>query len=144
MPIEKYDPDLIVVKQRVAELLSYALYTPSIEKAFTALDILIAQPDTEVLVSLGGGNANGFLAARFTNKFKAEILYIAVDPDFRLKGLGRSMIEALIWRYNLSNVTAETDNTAVDFYRSIGFKVTSLGEKYPGVERFSCVLHLRE
>ena len=34
--------------------------------------------------------------------------------------------------------TAETDKDAVDFYRKLGFSVTSLGEKYPGVERFHC------
>jgi hypothetical protein len=29
---------------------------------------------------------------------------------------------------------------AVNFYRNIGFEITSLGEKYPGVERFQCIL----
>ena len=37
-------------------------------------------------------------------------------------------------------ITAETDRDAVEFYWSSGFKVTSLGEKYPGVERFLCEL----
>ncbi|WP_268921683.1 hypothetical protein [Metabacillus sediminilitoris] len=35
-------------------------------------------------------------------------------------------------------ITAETDKEAVVFYRNYGFKITSLGEKYPGVERFLC------
>jgi ribosomal protein S18 acetylase RimI-like enzyme len=33
-------------------------------------------------------------------------------------------------------MVAETDNEAVEFYRATGFRVTSLGEKYPGVERY--------
>jgi len=37
-------------------------------------------------------------------------------------------------------ITAETVRDAVKFYWSSGFKVTSLGEKYPGVERFLCEL----
>jgi hypothetical protein len=35
-------------------------------------------------------------------------------------------------------VYAETDEEAADFYRNIGFTVESLGEKYPGIERFKC------
>ena len=33
-----------------------------------------------------------------------------------------------------------TDDEAVEFYKKIGFQVKSLGEKYPGVERFCCYL----
>ncbi|MNU09693.1 hypothetical protein D3C72_2564150 [compost metagenome] len=40
----------------------------------------------------------------------------------------------------IGTITAETDHEAAGFYRSAGFTVTSLGEKYPGVERFACVL----
>ena len=29
---------------------------------------------------------------------------------------------------------------AVEFYRKLGFSIESLGEKYPGVERFRCTL----
>lgn len=36
------------------------------------------------------------------------------------------------------SIVAETDDEAVDFYRRYGFFITSLGEKYPGVERFLC------
>lgn len=35
-------------------------------------------------------------------------------------------------------MTAETDAEAAGFYRACGFQVRSLGEKYPGVERFAC------
>lgn len=33
-------------------------------------------------------------------------------------------------------IVAETDRSALGFYLALGFGVTSLGEKYPGVERF--------
>ena len=39
----------------------------------------------------------------------------------------------------LIRLIAETDQEAVGFYRKCGFKVESLGELYPGVERFRCV-----
>ena len=41
-------------------------------------------------------------------------------------------------------VVAETDEEAVDFYRSLGFVVHSLGEQYPGIERFRCVYEVED
>lgn len=32
------------------------------------------------------------------------------------------------------------NTSAVDFYRGCGFRVRSLGERYPGAERFACDL----
>lgn len=63
---------------------------------------------------------------------------IAVDADQRLGGIGRRLVQEAIARSGAQIVTAETDSDAVDFYSRLGFSVTSLGEKYPGVERFVC------
>lgn len=48
------------------------------------------------------------------------------------------MISELLHNGGLRKIQAETDQEAVGFYRKAGFVITSLGEKYPGVERFSC------
>jgi ribosomal protein S18 acetylase RimI-like enzyme len=69
---------------------------------------------------------------------RLEIKHIAVHPDHRGKGYGRELVLALIELKNPQRIAAETDDEAVDFYRSIGFTIESLGEKYPGVERFRC------
>jgi len=48
------------------------------------------------------------------------------------------MIDFIIEKHSLSMISTETDQDAVNFYNKIGFSITSLGEKYPGVERFWC------
>lgn len=48
------------------------------------------------------------------------------------------MIKCVCEIHSLSYISAETDRDAVGFYRKYGFQITSLGEKYPGVERFKC------
>ncbi|GAA0394735.1 hypothetical protein GCM10008933_26940 [Paenibacillus motobuensis] len=42
--------------------------------------------------------------------------------------------------YHPAKIIAETDQDAIGFYSKIGFEIHSLGEKYPGVERFQCIL----
>ena len=68
---------------------------------------------------------------------ECEIKHIAVFSDRRGKGIGSKMIEYVSDKY--PSIFAETDKDAVVFYQKYGFEITSLGEKYPGVERFLCV-----
>ncbi|ENB9401969.1 GNAT family N-acetyltransferase [Bacillus sp. CD3-5] len=71
---------------------------------------------------------------------KAEICHIAVAPKYRYKGIALQMIKEVVRIHQLTYLEAETDDEAVEFYKKIGFQVKSLGEKYPGIERFYCYL----
>ena len=66
------------------------------------------------------------------------ICHIAVDPSSRGIGVGRQLIDHASASTGEPRLVAETDSDAVGFYRACGFEIKSLGEKYPGVERFRC------
>ena len=74
---------------------------------------------------------------------RCEIKHIAVSRNARGNGIGSKMIQFICKKYKLEFISAETDKDAVEFYQRYGFKITSLGEKYPGVERFWCELEIR-
>lgn len=69
---------------------------------------------------------------------RARICHIAVDEKYRHQGIALQMIGEIIRKYELTNIEAETDEEAVEFYKKCGFTIKSLGEKYLGVERFHC------
>ncbi|MGH0425213.1 GNAT family N-acetyltransferase [Bacillus pretiosus] len=71
---------------------------------------------------------------------KARICHIAVAPQYRHKGIALQMIKEVVKMLQLTYIEAETDNEAVEFYEKIGFQVKSLGERYPGIERFHCYM----
>ncbi|ANC08393.1 MULTISPECIES: GNAT family N-acetyltransferase [Bacillus cereus group] len=71
---------------------------------------------------------------------KARVCHIAVDSDYRQKGIALQMIKEVVRIYQLTYIEAETDDGAVEFYKRIGFQVKSLGEKYMEIERFHCYL----
>ncbi|NHN31682.1 GNAT family N-acetyltransferase [Paenibacillus agricola] len=79
-----------------------------------------------------------------TGDFTIKLEHIAVDPEERGKGFGRGIILELLELEKPNVLLAETDEEAVDFYRSLGFAIASLGEKYPGVERFQCTFFVDE
>lgn len=85
-----------------------------------------------------GGRISGVIGIELTSKGGAVIRHIAVDLAARGSGVGQAMVEGILDRFHPSVLSAETDAEAVGFYRSCGFTVRSLGEKYPGTERFLC------
>lgn len=82
------------------------------------------------------GEFVGCIGVEIISLNECVIKHIAVSSEQRGKGIGTKMINCLSEQYRF--ITAETDNDAVDFYLKYGFEITSLGEKYPGVERFLC------
>lgn len=85
------------------------------------------------------GETVALIGIRLTQD-EATILQIAVAPAHQGKSLGRKMIDHVLEHHPVRLLRAETDRDAVGFYRTLGFRVTPLGEKYPGVERFICQL----
>lgn len=71
---------------------------------------------------------------------RARMCHIAVDEKYRNQGIALQMIKEIIREYELTYNEAETDTEAVGFYKKCNFKIESLGEKYPGIERFNCYL----
>lgn len=69
------------------------------------------------------------------------LLHIATAPAARQCGVGRRLLVA-VRRATPTTLPliAETDTDSVGFYTSTGFTVSSLGDKYPGVERFRALL----
>lgn len=80
----------------------------------------------------------GIIGYRMNPDGELEIRHIAVSPDERGQGIGRAMVLEALAETEPVSIVAVTDEEAIDFYRNIGFTVESLGEQYPGVERFKC------
>ena len=70
-----------------------------------------------------------------------EINNIAVDPEYRNRGIGCAMITALRDMYK-STLKAETDDDAVGFYIKCGFIVEEFTKVYNGTKfkRYNCIL----
>lgn len=69
----------------------------------------------------------------------AEILDIAVKPEYRKHGIGRKLIDFILNQFPVDIIIAETDNDAVGFYKKCGFTVAP-AESIDDTERYSCKL----
>ncbi len=84
----------------------------------------------------------GCIGIREVTLGEIEIIHIAVALEYRGTGIGKKMIQQISRQHNPTRIKAETDKDAVVFYKRSGFSITSLGEKYTGVERFLCTKDL--
>lgn len=125
----------VILDSRVENLLSYAT-------SFSKISSIYERYLTDEYCLLYGyeveGELVGVVGIQLTNHHEAEILQIAVDPNYRGCGIGKHMLSYLAKWHELTKMVAKTDSEAVEFYRALGFSVASLGEIYPSCERFSC------
>ncbi|MEH6945229.1 GNAT family N-acetyltransferase [Bacillus sp. JJ722] len=118
----------------VIKLLSYATSVNKVDKVYRNY---IQSSNQQLFGLVKENNIVGCIGIELNAKI-CEIKHIAVAPEERSNGIGSRLIKFLFGKFSLTTIIAETDKDAVEFYRNLGFKVTSLGEKYPMVERFLC------
>ncbi len=137
MTLIPFDPAQVPVAD-ILHLLELAVGPPNRERALAVLE---SREAARLYVALAEGRPAGIIRFCRTGPTSGEITHLAVTPEYQRQGIGRAMVHELAHLEALREVWAETDQAAVGFYHSLGFDIASLGEKYPGVERFRCTLH---
>lgn len=107
------------------------------------LERYLAADGCELFGCFVNGELAGIMGIRCLLPHEAEIRHLAVKASWRGRTIGSAMIAEIAGWDRVELIRAETDQDAVGFYRHAGFEIKSLGEKYPGVERFECVLHTK-
>ncbi len=125
------------IQPEVKTLLSYATSEKKVDREYP---LYIENPERVLYGYTIEQDLVGCIGIVKGEANRCEIKHIAVSPVFRGKGIGREMIRYVEEHHAFSSIYAETDQESVLFYKNLGFHITSLGEKYPGVERFGCLL----
>ena len=139
---------LLNVKSRlhegeIQELLSYSVFPDDI-RLQSALSKYEKDENTWLFAYESEDILVGIIGFELNEKQEMTLNHLAVEPESRGVGFGRGMLLEIIEDMQPTRITAETHEDAVQFYRNVGFVIRSLGEKYPGVERFQCTYEVEE
>jgi len=87
---------------------------------------------TSLLIAVDGTRAAGFCAWRQNLPDEAELLNLAVDPDYRRRGVASGLLDALlkIARGEIFLEVAQTNTAAVGLYLKFGWEQTGLRKGY--------------
>lgn len=127
-----------ILPPTIRELLTFATSASKIDDEYKLYQLL---ENRKLYGYMRNGLFVGCIGIQIIDANSCEIKQIAVSPLERRHGIGKRMIDFIYMEHSLELIFAETDQEAVDFYKNCGFTITSLGEKYPGVERFYCKLN---
>ncbi|MFC4307299.1 GNAT family N-acetyltransferase [Cohnella boryungensis] len=120
------------------DLLQYSIYSDA-ENVEDTIAAYMAGNGRSLYGYEEEGELIGIVGFAMNGTGELKIEHLAVEPDFRGLGYGRGLVLEALDKKKPALLTAETDEDAVNFYRSIGFEIESLGELCPGVERFKCI-----
>lgn len=121
-------------------LLSHCQYQPTADKLSALADTYQKDDGIFVFACMEREVPCGIIALKHLADASYEILAIATDPSCRHKGMGSKLIAYAAETRHCIKLYAETDGDAVGFYQKYGFTIQSLGEKYPGIIRYLCIL----
>lgn len=106
------------------------------QKIRTVVQLYRDDPAVTLLIATDRGLPVGAVGY-IVGESAITVLHIATTHSARRTGLGRRLLDEVRHAVAVDlPLVAETDTDGVGFYTALGFIVTSLGEKYPGAQRF--------
>ena len=138
MLIEKLNRDRHNLED-IKRLLALAISHPTAERLHQLVEEFYAAEGRTIFVNVEDGITIGIIGMVYGDRSHGVIAHLAVHPDTRRQGVGRSLVEHAVAALGLKDIEAETDQDAVGFYRACGFDTQEIESQYPGVRRFRCV-----
>lgn len=121
----------------VYSLLAPSVFNPTPERLLSRAEKYQADDNTSVYAYSKSGKYKGIIVFKIKDK-TAEILDIAVKPEYQGKGIGSRFIGYIFSKFKVNKITAETDDDAIGFYKKYGFSVIDIKLSHD-TKRYVCV-----
>ena len=131
--------------QEAFSIYASCMYQPTYDAFKNRMKSYVSDASVKIYVCTENGDRIGILVLQ-TSSEEAEIMGIAVSDHFRKQGIGRRMILQVMGQERFKCMKAQTDNDAIGFYRSCGFRDEMTIVEYPDgrAVRYNCILQLED
>jgi len=127
----------IITEPDILKLLAPSVYNPTEERLLNRAKKYQEDEETNVYVYKEDNEYKGIVVFEIVNN-SATILDIAVKPEHQKCGIGSKLIDFIFNSFNAQNITAETDDDAIGFYKKYGFTVADTKVEFD-TKRYVCV-----
>ncbi len=126
-----------ICENRIYELLAPSVYNPTEERLLNRARKYQEDGNTNIYAYKENNQHKGVVVFKILDN-SATILDIAVKPEYQGQGIGSKLIDFIFNSFNAQNITAETDDEAIEFYKKYGFTVADTKVKFD-TKRYTCV-----
>ncbi len=127
----------IITEPDILKLLAPSVYNPTEERLLNRAKKYQEDENTNIYAYKDNGEHKGIVIFKIANN-SATILDIAVKPDYQGQGIGSKLIDFIFNSFNVNNITAETDDDAIGFYKKYGFTVADTKIEFD-TKRYVCI-----
>ena len=127
----------IITEPDILKLVAPSVYNSTEERLLNRAKKYQEDEETNVYVYKEDNEYKGIVVFEIVNN-SATILDIAVKPEYQGQGTGSKLIDFIFNSFNAQNITAETDDDAIGFYKKYGFTVADTKVKFD-TKRYVCV-----
>lgn len=121
----------------ILHLLAPSVFNPTPERLLIRAKKYQADDKSKVYAYSENGEYKGIIVFKIKEQ-TAEIMDIAVKPEYQGNGIGSMLIDYIFSKFAVSKITAETDDDAIGFYKKYGFTVTDTKVNHD-TKRYVCV-----
>lgn len=132
-----FDIKSSICENRIYELLAPSIYNPTQERLLNRAKKYQEDKNTNIYAYKDNDEYKGIVVFIIA-KNSATILDIAVKPGYQGQGIGSKLIDFIFNSFNVNNITAETDDDAIGFYKKYGFTVADTKVEFD-TKRYTCV-----
>lgn len=126
-----------ITKIDILQLLAQSVYNPTEERLLNRAKKYQEDESTNIYAYKHNGEYNGIVIFKIANN-SAAILDIAVKLEYQGQGIGSILIDFIFDQFEVDNITAETDDDAIGFYKKYGFTVADTKVEFD-TKRYVCV-----
>lgn len=127
----------IMTEPDILKLLAPSVYNPTEERLLNRAKKYQEDENANIYAYKHNGEYKGIVVFKIANN-SATILDIAVKPEYQGQGIGSKLIDFIFDRFEVDNITAETDDDAIGFYKKYGFTVANTKVEFD-TKRYVCV-----
>ena len=125
-----------ICEKGVYELLSPSVLNPTEERLQSRAKKYVENENVHIYAYKESSEFKGIVVFEITSG-NATLLDIAVKPKHQKCGIGSNLIDFIFNSFNVNNITAETDDDAIGFYKKYGFSIESTVVKFD-TKRYLC------
>ncbi len=119
----------IITEPDILKLLAPSVFNPTEERLLNRAKKYWEDENTNIYAYKEESEYKGIVIFKIVNN-SATILDIAVKTEYQGQGIGSKLIDFIFNSFNPQNITAETDDDAIGFYKKCGFECLERTKKY--------------